>query len=323
MRRLPDSPRGADHCSAFAGYVARRVTARWIGRSYSEMRRRLWLYWETPKSASGVPDYIALCRKSVELHVQNEDVVVVTPENVHRYLPDISARIFQIEAKPKSRLDRYLNRAARKERAIAQRADFIRAFLLEKHGGLYIDSDTLLLADPAPYFDLLDSYDFVAARRSSHGKSHVSVNFYGSRLEGLVISEYTRLLRERLSGSLYYTWNEVGSELLTPIVERYRSVTLDIPEREIQPVTWEEADRVLVDTSLSLKDVAGPEARVFMLFNGPFKGPLKGVGMDELYWSDMLISKAFRAAIPEAAYRELSAARSVRSRLRWHVVLPS
>jgi len=272
------------------------------------MTSTLWLYWETPKGVGEVPPHILLCRKSIAVHARSHEVVLVTPDNLRGYLPDISGRIFEIEAQPNGRVDRYFNRRGRKVSAIAQRADFVRAFLLEKYGGLYIDSDTLLLADPAPYLALLESYDFFAVRRSSRGKTHVSVNFYGSRPHGVIVSEYAELLRRRLKGSPYYHWNEVGAAMLTPVVERHRAISFDIPEQEIQPVTFETAEHLFLETSVNFEDVVAPEARAFMLYHGPFKGPLKNTGLDELYRSDMLVSKAFRAAIPEEAYLELRGA---------------
>lgn len=275
----------------------------------------IWLYWETRKGDSLVPPYIALCRKSVEVHAKHHDIRLVTPTNVREYLPDISSRVFEIEAEPLGRFDLYFNRGRRRWSAVAQRADFIRAFLLERYGGLYMDSDALLLADPEPFISLLTSTEFFAVRRSSHGKSHVSVSFYGSRPGGSIISEYANRLRERLAGSLYYSWNEIGAEMLTPITERHPGKFFAIAEHEVQAVTFEDAETMFHHVGLHLDKVAGPDTRVFMLYNGPFRHALKDIDLEKLYRSEMLVSQAFRAAIPEWAFREIRASghRSVES----------
>lgn len=267
------------------------------------MNRTLWLYWETPKGMRDLPAHIALCRKSVEIHARGVSAVLVTPDNLREYLPKISRRIFDIEAIPKGRIDRHLHRGRRKASAVAQRADFVRAFLLEKYGGFYIDSDAILLADPAPFFSLLDTYDCCVTMRGSFGKTHASVGFYGSRAMGAVISEYANCLRKRLEGPLQYTWNEVGAAMLTPIIDRYhyRASVYAIPEAEVEPVPFEVAGSMFVDRSIKLEDVISPGTRIFMLYHGPFGNALRGMGMKELYRSDMLISKVFRAAIPETA----------------------
>lgn len=268
----------------------------------------LWLYWETPRGASEAPAYIALCRQSVTVRASRHRVVVVTPDNLDDYLPGLPRRLFEIEAEPVGRLDKYFHKRRRRVSAIAQRADFVRAFLLEKYGGFYLDSDAILLADPEPYFSLLDSFDFCVTRRNSFGKAHVSVNFYGSRAGGIVISEYARLLRQRLAGPLQYDWNEVGAAMLTPIVDGHQEIVFNIPESEVQPVTFERASEVLLNTSVELADVVSRDTKIFMLYNGLFQGPLKDA--DILYGSKMLVSQAFRAAIPEETYHEWRIGRS-------------
>lgn len=272
----------------------------------------LWLYWETPRGDPGTPPYIALCRESVEIRASRHRVTLVTPNNLEEYLPGLPRRLFEIEAEPAGRVDKYFHKRKRRVSAIAQRADFVRAFLLEKYGGFYLDSDAILLTDPEPYFNLLESYDFCVTRRSSFGKAHVSVNFYGSRPGGVVISRYAELLRERLTGPLQYKWNEVGAEMLTPIVDSHQEIVFNIPESEVQPVTFESASEVFTDTSLDLEEVVSRGTKIFMLYRGPFQGPLKDADADVLYGSKMLISQAFRAAIPEEAYREWSIGRSRR-----------
>lgn len=264
----------------------------------------LWIYWEMPKGQHELPPHIALCRKSMEIHMAGGELQLVTPDNLRRFLPDISNRVFDLALAPVGRIDS-LFRGKRKRRAIAQRADFIRAFLLEKYGGLYIDSDAILLGSLDRYFDLLRSHDFCATRRDSFGKKHISINFYGSRAGGTVISEYAAALRERLKGKLDLDWNEVGEAMLTPIFERHLDIAYAIPEAEVQPITFEVAEAKFRDETLELSDVMAPDTRIFMLYHGPFKSSLKGLDIEALYRGPMLISKAFRAAIPEAGLREL------------------
>lgn len=272
------------------------------------MTNTLWIYWEMPKGQTELPPHIALCRKSMEIHMSGGELQLVTPDNLQRFLPNISSKIFDLAITPKGRIER-LFRGHRKRRAIAQRADVIRAFLLERYGGFYIDSDAILLGKLDRYFSLLDRYDFCAVRRESFGRSHVSVGFMGSRAHGTVISEYTEALEARIAKSLDIEWNELGAALLTPIFDRHTDSVYAIPERELQPVTFEVADSKFPDESIELRDILAEDARVFMLYSGPFKSSLRGADMEALYRGSMLISKAFRAGIPEEAFQELLATR--------------
>lgn len=260
--------------------------------------RTLWAYWENPPGQDK-PGHIALChqimRRKAAAHGYGFELV--TPANVARWLPDLPSRLQRIALAPEGWADRLFGRAARRQRAVAQRADYIRALLLQAHGGLYIDSDAIVLESIQPYFEALEHHGFLVTRRASLGKRHTSIGFYGARPGNPVIDAYVRQMRARLAGPLDYHWNEVGHEMLTPIADAMPRHALDIPEREIQPVTWEQADTAFPDTRLSPEAVLKPDTRIFMLYNGPFKGVLKDVPLEELYWSDMLISRIYRRAL--------------------------
>lgn len=260
--------------------------------------RTLWAYWENLPGRDK-PGHIALChqimrRKAAEHGYRFE---LVTPDSVRRWLPELSPRLQRIALAPEGWRDRLFGRARRQRAAIAQRADYIRALLLHTHGGLYIDSDAIVLESIQPYFDALDAHGFLVTRRSSLGKRHTAINFYGARPGNPVIAEYVRQMGVRLTGPLDYRWNEVGHEMLTPIVDAMPQHALDVPESEIQPITWEQADAAFPDTTLAPEAVLRPDTRIFMLYSGPFKGVLKDVPLEQLYWSDMLISRIYRRAL--------------------------
>jgi hypothetical protein len=89
---------------------------------------------------------------------------------------------------------------------------------------------------------------------------------------------------------------------------RQRSAAVDrhahdvgiVSEAEVQPITFEEADEKFASTTLDLKDVLPDQAKIFMLYSGPFKKALAGLSRKELYGSERLVSKAFRFACDNA-----------------------
>lgn len=260
-------------------------------------KRVLWAYWEMAPGTAELPPHIALCREIMERRAIGYDFRLVTPANVRSLLPDLPRRINRITLNPRGRLEKYFGWRERKARAIAQRADYIRAFLLERYGGLYIDSDAIIIGDLAPIFEAVEQTGFAICRRNSFGKSHVSVGLYGSIANGQIIREYCDALRRRIAGPLNYNWNEVGAEMLTPIVDRHVGDVSEIPEKIVQPVTWEAADEIFSSTELQFSEVAPNESAVFMLYSGPFRRSLAGVDRDELISSDRLVSKAFRRGL--------------------------
>lgn len=279
------------------------------------IERILWVYWEMPRGMHTLPPHIALCRRIMEQMARDYTLKVVTPENVRNYIPDLPARVFRVSLAPNGRVERYFRRAARRARAIAVRADYIRAFLLEKYGGLYVDSDAIILGDLQTYFDRLERAGFLVTRRSSFGKSHASVGFYGSVGGGEIIREYATAMRQRLQCNLDHDWNEVGATLLTSIVDRHRGEVAEVSEEEVQPITFEEADQKFASTSIDPDDVITARTRIFMLYSGPFQKSLAGLDEEELFRSDRLISKIFRRALGSRAQSaSVAALASSRSR---------
>jgi len=189
-----------------------------------------------------------------------------------------------------------------KDNPIAVRCAFIRALLLEKFGGLYIDTDCIALKDLISVIDLLEDYDFVAMRRTSAKTNHISVGFYASRKNGLIISEYAEQLRCILDQKLTFKWGEIGAFLLTPIVDKYLNKAYLFRENRIHPIVAEDQFK-FCDTKLEPSDVIPSNAICFMLYHKIFETHVNGVTLkdcstDDLYNGNMLISKVFRMAYP-------------------------
>ena len=259
--------------------------------------KTLWLYWEDLPGRE-TPAYIRLCRETVAAACEETTPRFVHPGNVARYLPDLDPRVAKFALKPRGRLEKWFGLAKRRRGAVAQKVDFIRAMLLERYGGFWIDADAILLRDPSPYFDLLTEKSFAITRRESHGRNHVSINFYGTRAGGPVMQAYADAMRARIEDSLEFEWNDLGAAMATPIVDRMIDDVVIIPEAEIQPVTFETAEADFVSTQKNPEDLLRADQIVFMLYNGPFKGALKAWSAEDLYGGDILLSKVFRRALP-------------------------
>ena len=104
--------------------------------------KTIWTYWED-KPGSMPPPHISLCRDILTYQCKKCTIQLVTPENVKIFLPELNPDVWKI-----SMIDP-------KKNPIAVRCAFIRAFLLEKYGGLYVDSDCIALKDFACIFDLM------------------------------------------------------------------------------------------------------------------------------------------------------------------------
>lgn len=251
----------------------------------------LWLYWENAPGAEP-PPHVLLCHRILRRVCRRCDIRLVTPETVRRWLPDYDPRLDRI---------RVVDRPGTE---IAVRCDFIRAFLLERHGGLYVDADCIALRDFAEIGERLAEVEFVGMRRTSARDGRVSIGLYGSAVGGRIISAYAEALRRLIASKQELRYIEAGQMLLTPVVGRHLDTAHLYPEHLIQPVTAPRQGEFL-RADLEPEAVIAPEAFCFMLFHRSFEEDLGDWGLRELYYGDILLSKVFRRSLPEAEFRTL------------------
>lgn len=251
----------------------------------------LWLYWENAPGAEP-PPHVLLCHRILRRVCRRCDIRLVTPETVRRWLPDYDPRLDEI---------RVLDRPGTE---IAVRSDFVRAFLLERYGGLYVDTDCIPLRDFAEIGERLNEVEFVCMRRDSARDRRIPVNFYGSVAGGKIISAYGTALRGLLCARTDLRYVAAGQELLTPLVDRYLPTAELLPEPLVHPVTAPR-QREFLRPDLEPAEVIAPEALCFMLFHRSFEEDLADWGLRELYYGDILLSKVFRRSLPEAEFRAL------------------
>jgi len=93
----------------------------------------VWSYWEGRR-----PHYIDVCIESMRKVCEQSTYTLVTPENLDQYL-DVETIHTNFRGLPASP---------------TYRANVYRAALLAKHGGLWVDADTIGLQDPVRLLEL-------------------------------------------------------------------------------------------------------------------------------------------------------------------------
>ncbi len=214
---------------------------------------------------------------------------MVTPENLSEFLPDLPPEIHNITVQDNP-----------DEPCLATKTDFIRAFLLEKFGGLYIDSDAIVLQSLKGLFEMIRKDHFISMRKVSAPTRHISIGLYGSIANGEVITSYANALRDHIAQRTAFKWGEVGAFTLTPIIDSGLPNRV-LPERDIQPIPFN-APRILASKIHEPEDFLDEKTLTLMLFHSVFDTTLKGWSIDKLYNSDALISKVFRATLPQREF---------------------
>jgi len=104
----------------------------------------LWLYWDNIDNKP-TPSYIELCYDTVVKNCSNSfNIVRLNKDNIKNYLPELHE------------YEKYLEKLI-----IAHKVDFYRILLLYKYGGMYMDSDIIVLRDPIEIMDKLYENEFV------------------------------------------------------------------------------------------------------------------------------------------------------------------
>jgi hypothetical protein len=243
----------------------------------------IYQYWETrgskPKFIDGLRD-IATRNAGVPL-------MLVTPETLPSFVAEMPPAINEIGE-------------------MAHKADMLRTMLILRHGGMWLDSDAIVLRPLRALFDYLDEFDFVGFDDLSFFKrSKVRVNCFLSRPNGRIVSEWVRLQHQKLPRTTF-GWEEIGSDLLTGICRENRRLVKLLPFSLISPVGWDRVD------AFARSGNAGPILRdclMVMMSNKSLsdrRSPLVDMTVEEIAARDWLISDIVRHALGQPSLHNTS-----------------
>ncbi|HEY6305683.1 MAG TPA: glycosyltransferase [Candidatus Angelobacter sp.] len=169
----------------------------------------VWMYWE-----GECPEWIQQCQRTVYSHAA--DVRLLSPDGFDR-LRDTDRDID-------------LNRLH-----VTLRADFISAFLLARYGGLWIDSDGIVMKPLQPLLDLLERYDFLAHKDHS---GYFCTDFFAARPGSMIASAFYDQICRILRSNRRLGWISLGAEPLTRLLQTTRVAWYEIDRELIKPVRW-------------------------------------------------------------------------------------
>lgn len=236
----------------------------------------VWLYWE-----GDLPDWINECQKTVFAHASN--VRLLTPETFNELRDsDLDINIDNLY--------------------VAHRADFIRAFLLAKFGGLWVDSDCLVLKPLKSIIDLLAKYDFFGYRERS---GEVTNNFMGASENSVLAAKYYQRLCDILRSKEKIEWLTLGSKALTATLNENSIPWKELNVEVIQPVCWSNPAAFFQkrdDTGHRL--VLNPLSYCYMLSSNMMRGYVSESQYPEIQDDDTFFSYLLRVSGQFASQQE-------------------
>lgn len=111
----------------------------------------IWMYWEYKKPKTSRPSYLDLCYETVIKHCSDSFTIQMLNENtIHDFIPN-------------------LRNDLNDKLTIPQKTDYYRYELLRRYGGIWLDTDIIVMKDLKPIADLLDNgYSYIGA--GCHGE---------------------------------------------------------------------------------------------------------------------------------------------------------
>ncbi len=188
----------------------------------------IWAYWEGP-----CPAWISACLRT--LAVAAPTLQVLTPETFDRLRDsdrDIDLSHLQV----------------------AHRADFVRLYMLQRYGGLWVDADCLSMRPLQSVLDLLQEHETVGHRERS---GLVSNGFIAARPGSRIVSAVYRRVCETLRLRRPLGWTSLGSEPLSAVISEDAGGWHELPCERVQPICWSDPGAFFAERP------AGEHAQVF------------------------------------------------------------
>ena len=183
---------------------------------------------------------------------------------------------------------------------INNKSNYLRYTLLNEIGGIWLDSDMIVLRNLMPLLGLLsEGIDLIATASPEYKYGEPESGFIVSEKGGSVIKVAADIINNKLDSSPVghtFPWGSMGPSILRQAVKNRKYLHLD--SKVLMPIGWQYAhkfDRIDVVEKYLTKDNFG-----VMLYNEMFRrsnSPILSMTREQLLGGKRLISKIFRKAL--------------------------
>lgn len=250
--------------------------------------RKVWLFWEN-RVGQKTPTYIKLCHESVKKNCTDLDVTILTNKNIERYLPDL----------------RDLSRLS-----LPHQADYIRLAILQKYGGMWIDSDIIVYKSLQNLINKLQTQDFVGFGCNgmflkSNGYPRPSNWAMITRKNGILIGrcleKANKILDSGIDLSKQKNYHKIGRELLwSEISYLLRNTSWNYLHWSSIGVEQDRNGNKFTNERLVSNDIENPVKNAYfnVMYNTApgFSDEFLSLSKEELLKSNMLVSRMYRKA---------------------------
>lgn len=163
------------------------------------MDKHIFTFWEPQ---TNIPEYLKLCMQTWEKFLPEYKIIVLDYKNIDKWLEKD-----------------FFDKTLYKYYSLPQQADAIRCALLEKYGGIWLDTDTIItskkikdLLDIDSDFILFgDHIGFIKAKKHTY----ILQQWLKGIKRNLTIYKYFRFLKKILK---LKEWDYLGNKILAPLL---------------------------------------------------------------------------------------------------------
>lgn len=192
------------------------------------MENNVFLYW-----IGSEYKLIKILRNLIYLHSTNGNgykVNLITPSNITEYIKDLPTYFYNL--------------------CPAHQADYVRVCVICDYGGIWLDSDTIILDSLDSLFDLVNNKNGFFIKQNNNILWN---GVFGSKANTPLMIEWKKKLMARLNINTNITWEEIGNGMLKSLYNNNRTFYEDYyifnGLDNMYPVNWRNSVNEFIDKS--------------------------------------------------------------------------
>lgn len=227
--------------------------------------RTIWLFWDGP-----CPPYVRLCLDTIlHFHPQARLLDRAAFDALWRHDRDLA-------------IDGL---------ALNHLSDYVRAYLLAHHGGLYLDADCILLRPLDPILGMAQVHGFVGYREP---QGYMSCNFMAAGADSAVARDHYARVVARLRQDVPLQWLDLASARMNEAIAAHGRDALILPTRSIMPLPWQDSAALAMRRDDAAHEVFLPrESWCVMLANKTIHGDSRTAHFPRMTRRALLIDRSY------------------------------
>jgi len=198
---------------------------------------------------------IKILRNMIYMHStsgKGYKVNLINHDNIKTYIPDLPDYFYQLEP--------------------AHQADFVRVCVLCDKGGIWIDSDTLVIDKLDDLFNIIKNKDGFFIKENNL----IWNGIFGTKPKTKLMLEWKKQILDRLNININISWTEIGNQMLESInyssYEYLKNYHIFSGYNDMYPVNWDMCvEEYLNKPYDNYKNIEKPFQPLLVLVNSVYK----------------------------------------------------